>query len=164
MLEKVLKVGDAWIGGLGGDEVGNGGECSLGVQKLSHKGTEFVYLPFAKNGINYVAPGGRDVLSGKFSGCLMGTYKAGAEQRVCHVSTGAGQDCKGAWRAIMDKSANVFQFNPSDHLETGGTAWYGTYGLITNDLQFWAITVGRSGNDLKITGIAKGRGLSPKDV
>ena len=164
MLEKKLKVGDSWIGGLGADENGGGGECSLGVQTLTHDGVEFLYLPFAKNGINYVAPKGRDVLSGKFSGCLMGTYKTGGQQRVCHVSTGQGQDCKAAWHQVMNGATNVFQFRPSDHIETGGIAWYGTFGLITTDLQFLSITVGRVGDDLKISGIAKGRGLSPADV
>jgi hypothetical protein len=164
MLERILKVGDAWLGGLGGDEEGNGGECSLGVQTLQHQGREFIYLPFAKNGINYAPSTGRDVLSGKFSGCIMGSYTTNGQQRVCHVSTGAGQDCKAAWRQIMSRSTNVFQFKPADHIQTGGVAWYGTYGLVTSDLQFWSITVGGPIGAYKITGIEKGRGLSPSDV
>ncbi len=164
MLEKILKVGDSWLNGLGADENGNGAECSLGVQTLTHQGREFLYLPFARNGINFAPSKGRDVLSGKFSGCLMGAYVSGGQQRVCHVSTGAGQDCKAAWRQVMAGATNVFQFKPSDHIQTGGMAWFGTYGLVTSDLQFWAITVGRSGNNLKITGIEKGRGLNPSDI
>ncbi len=169
MLEKLLKVGDPWFGNLEGDQAGAGGECSLGVQTLRAsrgRGTlepldcEFVYLPFAKDGINYVVPQGRDVLSGKFSGCIMASYKADNQVRVCHVSTGDGQDCKAAWTDIANRSANVFQFKPADHIETGGVAWYGTYGLITNELAFYAITVGRDAAGMRITGIKPGRGLN----
>ncbi len=67
MLERMLKVGDAWLGGLGGDEEGNGGECRRSSTRGASSST-----PFAKNGINSVPSTGRDVLSGKFSGCLMG--------------------------------------------------------------------------------------------
>lgn len=165
MLEKVLKVGDPWIAVLPGDVMGAGGECSLGVQTLTHLGREFVYLPFAQNGINYTPSQGRDVVSGKFSGCLMASYNVGGQQRVGHVSTGEGQDCKAAWRTVMNGATNVFQFRPSDHIETGGVAWFGTYGLITSDLHFYAITVGRAKDGtLSITGIVKGRGLNPRDV
>jgi hypothetical protein len=170
MLEKVLNVGDPWAYNLPGDQPGAGGECSLGVQTLQVAGRagasplSFLYLPFALNGINSVVPQGRDVLSGKFSGCIMASYNTGGQSRVCHVSTGAGQDCKDAWRQIMTGATNVFQFKPADHIETGGMAWFGTYGLITSELAFYAITVGRDAGGLRITGIAKGRGLSPTDI
>ena len=142
-------------GTLGG---GAGGECSLGVEDKLLGGSPYWHLPFVQNGINYVSMAGRDVTSYNFTGCIMATYKDGADVRVCHVSTGDGQDCKAAWDLIKGRAVNVFQFKPSDFIEANGAAFLGCYGLITADLQTYSITVVNNavqGGGAKIAAVTK---------
>ena len=120
---------------------GNGTVCSRDVQAATLGTANYKHLPFVVNGINSVDAGGGDVVSYNFSGCIMAAYKVGGAFRVCHVSTGDGQDCKAEWARIKAASSAVFEFKPSDFVETGGAALLGVYGLITADLQTWAITV-----------------------
>ena len=120
---------------------GTGVACSTGVTDQTLGAVHYWHLPFVQNGINYVSTGGRDVTSFNFSGCIMAIYTDGGDTRVCHVSTGDGQDCKDAWGVIKARSRNVFQFKPSDYVETGGQSLLGCYGLVTPDLQTLSITV-----------------------
>src|SRR5882724_5365790 len=117
MLEKALKVGDSAnslpITQLTG---GNGTLCSTGIVPLvGHPGS---YLPFVKNGINWAPAQGEDVISYNFTGCIMAVFTQGGVRKVCHVSTGEGQDCKDAWQAIKAQSSQVFEFKPSDFVDT----------------------------------------------
>ena len=142
MLEKLLTVGapspllvtPSLIGGAGT-------VCTRDVQTRTVGAVTYKHLPFVVNGINSVDAGGLDVVSYNFSGCIMAVYKQGGALRVCHVSTGDGQDCKDEWNRIKAASTSVFEFKPSDFCETGGAALLGVYGLVTADLQTWAITV-----------------------
>ncbi|MEA9787119.1 MULTISPECIES: hypothetical protein [Xanthomonas] len=160
MLEKIIKVGDdaSWLPREEGGQTGSGGLIEL----TTPREVEFAakYLPFIPNAISAVSSGGLDVISYNFSGCLMAVYNAQDGRRmVCHVSTGDGQDCRNAWSQIRSTSTHVFQFRPSEHIETKGSALAGCYGLITNDLQSLAITVvvGRDGRSRSISAIKKMR-------
>lgn len=111
---------------------GTGGFLSAGTQAM-HNNT-MQWLPFAPNGINWVAMQGCDVVSGHFSGCIMATYTEAGVRKVCHVSTGAEYgDCRAAWDAAKVNFTDVFEFRPSDFI--GDTAHTSCYGVITNDLQ-----------------------------
>ena len=141
MLETVLTVGSsaAWLP-TAESKAGAGTLCQNDYKPgiYNKKGK---YLPFAPNGINYVASAGEDVISGKFTGCIMAVFVHKGERRVCHVSTGKGQDCKAKWQEIKAASANVVEFKPSDFIDTGGRALVGCYGLITADGKNYSITV-----------------------
>ena len=138
---------------------GTGAACSSGVTDQTLGGVHYWHLPFVQNGINYVSTQGRDVTSYNFSGCIMAIYTDAGDTRVCHVSTGDGQDCKAAWEVIKSRSKAVFQFKPSDYIETGGQSLLGCYGLITPNLQTLSITVvtDKAGRVNTIANIAKGR-------
>ena len=144
VLERVLQVGNAYAW-MPTDEAGTDGTgtlCSHGVQNgIYNRSHE--YLPFAKNGINSVASQGEDVISYNFTGCIMAVFTHQGVRKVCHVSTGAGQDCKGEWDRVKG-TVNVFEFRPSDFIDTGGGAFACCYGLITSDLQTLAIAMVRS--------------------
>jgi hypothetical protein len=144
MLETILK-GGASADWLPTHEAtaGTGGLCSNNIQNGIHKG-KHKYLPFAKNGINWVASQGEDVLSYNFTGCIMAVFDHGGVRKVCHVSTGDGQDCKAQWDTIKGQSKNVFEFKPSDFIETKGAAFGGCCGLITADLRTYSITLALS--------------------
>jgi len=161
MLEKLLRVGapspllvtPSSIGGAGG-------LCTRDVQTATVGTVTYKHLPFVVNGINSVDAAGCDVVSYNFSGCIMAAYKVGGTFHVCHVSTGDGQDCKDAWNRLKATSNAVFEFKPSDFVETGGAALLGVYGLITADLQTYAITVVQNamqGGGPKIAAITKAR-------
>jgi hypothetical protein len=121
---------------------GAGGLCSSGIAVGNQGGTPYKYLPFAKNGINYASQEGCDVISYNFTGCIMAVFKhKDGTIKVCHVSTGKGQDCKAEWQRIKGESTQVFEFRPSDFVETNGQALSGCYGLITADFKTYAITV-----------------------
>jgi hypothetical protein len=159
MLETTLNVGaPSWLPTAEAGAEGAGGLCSLGVIEGIHNGNH-KYVPFAKNGINWVASQGQDVISYNFTGCIMAAFKYQGVARVCHVSTGAGQDCKARWDEIKAQSANVFEFKPSDFIETNGGAFAGCYGLITSDLRTYAITTVRppTGANVKVASIVAAR-------
>lgn len=146
MLEDVLAVGSdaSWLPTAEGRQ-GTGVLCSSGGLIAIRRTTAYRYLPFAKNGINFVCPNGLDVISFNFTGCIMAAFKhVDGTMKVCHVSTGPGQDCKDEWQRVKTVSTNVFAFRPSDFIETNGQALWGCYGLITADLQTYAITVVRA--------------------
>lgn len=145
MLEDLLKVGSdaSWLPTAEGGKQGTGGECSLGAMDV--KGGK--YLPFVANGINYVESQGKDVISGKFTGCIMAAYNVkGGSRRVCHVSTGNGQDCKSKWEEIKAASSSVTEFKPSDSIDVskfgGGMSLYGCYGIITAEGKCFAVVAG----------------------
>ncbi|SHM62216.1 hypothetical protein [Rhizobacter sp. OV335] len=159
MIEKLLHVGAPSplrvTGTLGG---GTGTVCSRGVEAVTLGTVNYKHLPFVQNGINSVDAGGDDVVSYNFSGCIMAVYKVGGVFKVCHVSTGDGQDCKAEWERIKGTASAVFEFKPADFVDTGGAALKGVYGLITADLQTYAITVVHNtaaGGDAKIAAIKK---------
>jgi hypothetical protein len=142
MLEKLLRAGAPSPLLITASSMGGAGTvCTQAVQVATLGGITYKHLPFVVNGINCVDAGGCDVVSYNFSGCIMAVYKEGGAFRVCHVSTGDGQDCKDEWNRIKGASRSVFEFKPSDFVETGGAALLGVYGLITADLQTYAITV-----------------------
>lgn len=160
MLEKIIKVGDDadWLPTDEGGRQGTGGLIELADTKV----VEFAakYLPFIPNAISAVNSEGLDVISYNFTGCLMSVFSGlNGRRLVCHVSTGEGQDCKDAWSQIRGASANVFEFRPSEYIETMGGSFSGCYGLITTDYQALAITVVRShdGQSRSISAVKKMR-------
>lgn len=78
----------------------------------------FRFLPYVQGAINYCESQGVDVLSGFFSGCIMARYTRNNTWRVCHVSTGAPNDCQDTWLAIKGETAvkQVKEFKPHDHV------------------------------------------------
>ena len=143
MLDQILTPGSSadWLP-IDEAEGGGGKLCSRGAQTgTAPDGAKYKYLPFAANAINSVVQEGMDVISFNFTGCLMTVFKDGGSSKVCHVSTGAGQDCKAEWEKLKKGYTNVFEFRPSDFIETKGGAFFGCYGLITSDLRTYAITV-----------------------
>ena len=141
MIETILKLGSVVDFPIEEAEGGGGKICSRGAKKVTNGSMNYKYLPFSVNAINSVAMEGVDVISYNFTGCLMAAFKEGGTFKVCHVSTGAGQDCKAEWEKLKKGFTNVFEFRPSDFIETKGGAFAGCYGLITSDLRTYAITV-----------------------
>jgi hypothetical protein len=157
MIEKTLKEGTS-TGFLPTREAGQNGMgalCQHGIFPGLSYGAK--YLPFVKNGINWVGSAGSDVISYNFTGCIMATFTYQGIRRVCHVSTGAGQDCKAEWERIKKLSTNVFEFRPSDFIDTKGGAFAGCYGLITADLRTYSITIVRKNAKLTIASIKMAR-------
>jgi len=142
MLEQYTKQGmfASWLPTAEGGTAGTGTELSKGIVEVKgdHK-----YLPFVPNGINFVATTGKDVISYNFTGCTMATYVHNGVRKVCHVSTGKGQDCKAEWDRIKGESTNVKEFKPSDYIKTKGLAFAGCYGIITSDDKCYSVTVVR---------------------
>jgi hypothetical protein len=142
MLENLLRVGAPSPLLVTPSSIGGAGTvCSRDVQVAALGNATYKHLPFIINGINSVDAAGLDVVSDNFSDCIMAVYKVGGVFRVCHVSTGDGRDCRDEWGRIKAGASEVLEFRPSDYVETGGAALLGVYGLVTADLQAWAITV-----------------------
>lgn len=146
MLEKHLQTGMAanWLPTSEGGKGGTGKELSDGV--IHVRDNTALYLPFVANGINYVDSQGKDVISYNFTGCIMATYTVGGARRVCHVSTGGGQDCKAEWDRIKRSATGVIAFRPdlgADIAQLGklGQA-FNCYGLITATGECYSVMVG----------------------
>ncbi|MCA1764263.1 MAG: hypothetical protein ABR574_13685 [Cryomorphaceae bacterium] len=157
MIERTLAEGSSpgWLPTREAGQNGSGTLCQLGILPGLRYGAK--YLPFAKNGINWVESTGVDVISYNFTGCLMASFTYEGVRRVCHVSTGTGQDCKEEWERIKSLSTNVFEFRPSDFIDTKGASLNGCYGLITADLRTYSITVVRRSSGLEIASIKMAR-------
>lgn len=86
----------------------------------THNGNNYFYIPFVPNGINCVdVPniGPFEVLSSLFSGCIMAIIEdRRGIMKVCHVSTGAGQDCKHDWEILKSNARRFIEFKPSDYV------------------------------------------------
>jgi|TARA_R110000868_G_scaffold41978_3_gene142487 hypothetical protein len=99
--------------------------------KKSHR--NFVWLPWMVNAVNFTDQGGKDVLSGRFSGCYMIRYKMpGGSWRVAHVHTPEGID---AWNELaqtpgFEISCGFKPFVAAKAKELGSNAH--TYGIITD--------------------------------
>jgi hypothetical protein len=150
MLENITRPGmdTSWLPVWEDGSPGTGKECSHGALDVNFKGTKGKYLPFVKNGINYVESNGMDVISFNFTGCIMAVYTKGGSRRVCHVSTGSQQDCKGEWEKIKAASKDVKEFKPSDAIDSkklGGAALKGCYGIITAEGKCFAVVVADKG-------------------
>jgi len=149
MLEKYLQKGMAagWLPTHEGGQTGTGGELSVGTKEV--KGGEGIYLPFVANGINYVESQGKDVVSYNFTGCVMAAYTVGGSRRVCHVSTGDGQNCRPAWEQIQKGAKDVIEFQPHKAMDVKALqqvgAKAGCYGLITAEGKCYAATVAADG-------------------
>ncbi|BBO71284.1 hypothetical protein DSCA_52140 [Desulfosarcina alkanivorans] len=151
MLEKKLQKGMTanWLPTHEAGTQGTGKEMSRGSVELP--GGAGIYLPFAANGINCVASQGKDVISYNFTGCIMAAYTQNGSRRVCHVSTGKGQDCKTEWEAIRQASTHVIAFKPHefaniDAIQQAGQA-FNCYGLITAAGECFSIAVGGQMSD-----------------
>ena len=148
MLETLTQRGKdaSWLPVAEGKSAGTGKECSTGIESVK----DHLYLPFVKNGINYVESKGKDVISYNFTGCIMAAYvPKGGSRRVCHVSTGAGQDCKAEWEKMKAGAKDVIEVRPSDHIDGKlfagtGHSLKGCYGIITSDGRCFAVVVGVS--------------------
>lgn len=153
----MLKVGESpgWLPTHEAGQHGSGTLCQIGITNAKYYGAK--YVPFVKNGINWIEQGEYDVISYNFTGCLMAAFTFEKKKRICHVSTGEGQDCLPEWRKIKAKSVNVFEFRPSDFIDAKGGAFNGCYGLITRSLQVYSITIVRGNEGLKIASIVPAR-------
>jgi len=125
MLEAKLGKGMAanWLPTKEAGTAGTGKELSQGSEEVL--GGSGIYLPFAANGINYVESQGKDVISYNFTGCIMAAYTKGGTRRVCHVSTGDGQDCKAEWDSIKGQSSDIVAFKPHLAANIGALAKVG---------------------------------------
>ncbi|MBP5366395.1 MAG: hypothetical protein J6Y82_10845 [Bacteroidales bacterium] len=111
--------------------IGNGGFSSTNIVY----DPRFIYIPFQPNAVNRARVDiNCDIISYNFSGCLMtiwreqdGTVYSG------HVSTGAGQDCTAFWNAQKRLYPFVYEFKPSDYLQSwpAGVTYVGCYGMFT---------------------------------
>lgn len=145
MLEKKLQKGMTanWLPTAEAGVAGTGTEMSAGCVDVDGG----IYLPFAANGINYTESQGKDVISFNFTGCIMATYTTpGGSRRVCHVSTGNGQDCLGEWARIKGASNQVLAFKPHLFADVAAIAQaqqgFYCYGLITATGDCYSIAVG----------------------
>ncbi|MDZ7582713.1 MAG: hypothetical protein U5R30_19550 [Deltaproteobacteria bacterium] len=137
--------------------------CSVGIKREKKsgfsKGTiDYLYLPFRPNGINYCESRDMDVISYPFTGCIMATFTQERVRKVCHVSTGDGQDCKAEWENIKKTASNVMEFKPSDfYVRPHNIALEGIYGLITPDSKCYAITIVRDKDKRFVAGVRECR-------
>lgn len=122
-----------------GGKNGDGTLCQIGISQTLYLGAK--YVPFVPNGINWVAQGNSDVISSRFTGCIMAAFTHEGIRKVCHISTGAGQDCKEEWEKIKSSSFRISEFKPSNYISTGGHAFVNCLGLITLNNRAYAITV-----------------------
>ena len=121
MIEKKIHKGEYLALGNVSQSHGNPGEINVGCEDryiarsewfqhekrrvLRGKLTEpnkqhrnFIWLPYVPGAINYTPSQGKDVLSGKFSGCYMVAYQhVGGDRRVCHIAT---PEAKEAWNDL----------------------------------------------------------------
>lgn len=128
-------------------EGGNNTECNKDVKETKFNSSPVLLLPWVKGGINYTESAGKDVVSGLFTGCIMGVYKRGGVRRVCHVAT---PECKDAWEKLKGETGVevIKEFKPSDHLpdltkkqlEKGGVE---IYGHVTADDKCFAVICSR---------------------
>lgn len=93
--------------------------------------SSFKWLPWVTGQINTTTSGGKDVLSGWFSGCIMARYKDLGAWHVCHVTKMAGTlaDCQNLWTNSKNGFSTVREFKPSNHITSGGLV----LGLVTKD-------------------------------
>jgi hypothetical protein len=76
-------------------------------------GLSYIFLPWNSSGVSQVNSAGVDVISGPFSGCIMGAYHVrGGERYVCHVNKGGANDCSEFWEALKGSDPNSIEFNP----------------------------------------------------
>lgn len=170
MLEKQLKVGDVLLsanigpGSIGASDGGNRLsnekvvdrtmevkrttkiQKSFGLIKWStSKETIFEtgifrWLPYVENRINCTEAGGKDVLSGYFSGCWLSMYTDRGILKVAHVFCDANEtsDTRKQWWSYKSHSyVNlVSEFKPDDY-QRGGDK---TFGLFTADGNRYTIT------------------------
>jgi hypothetical protein len=103
---------------------------------VEHNELTFRWLPWVSGKINYADLGGKDVLSGMFTGCWMVLYKEG-NLRVGHVATqdDAG-DCKATWRGHKASKtvSDVKEFRPDV-----GLAGALNLGLVTSSSSLYKI-------------------------
>ena len=154
MILDTLKEGEPLPLGFPVREAGAYGEgklCQIGISQSLVQGAK--YLPFAPKGINWISQGSSDVISYNFTGCIMAAFTHENIRKVCHVSTGTGQDCKEEWEKIKKASSSVSEFKPSDYIDTKGSAFVGCYGLITRDNHAYSITVVSKGGKKVISKI-----------
>lgn len=142
-----------------GRKTGSGGFSSDDIEDRQFNGESYRYLPFEPRSINWCEADGVDVLSSKFTGCIMAVYTVSGRRRVCHVSTDPVEalDCKTKWNdfkngMVSDRPdpGSVIEFKPSkEELRTeiprGKTkTWIplpDCYGLITRDSACYTITL-----------------------
>jgi hypothetical protein len=120
---------------------GSGGECKIGVEETKIGSSAVLLLPWVGNGINYTESGGKDVLSGPFTGCIMGIYSVGGTRRVCHVAT---PECKDAWERVKTGAKLTKEFKPHEKLpqntkDLGLTGGLVIYGYVTADERYYAV-------------------------
>lgn len=120
---------------------GSGGECKVGIEETKIGSSAVLLLPWVSNGINYTESTGKDVLSGPFTGCIMGVYSVSGSRRVCHVAT---PECKAAWDKVKSGAALTKEFKPHESLPSpkdlgplnGGLV---IYGYVTGDEHYYAV-------------------------
>jgi hypothetical protein len=84
------------------------------IVTVEHNELNFRWLPWVSGKINYADLGGKDVLSGMFTGCWMVLYKQG-NFRVGHVATQTDDmDCKPFWRQhkVLPNVTDIKEFRP----------------------------------------------------
>lgn len=110
----------------------------------SHR--NFIWLPWANGGINYVESNGKDVLSGPFSGCYMIRYKhANGAWRVAHVDMPKG---RAAWEQMAGENGFVIDcgfkpFRATTARKIAETAYEKTFGLVTGNGQCYRIVASK---------------------
>jgi hypothetical protein len=130
MLENILTEGTvaSWIKDLkleSGEQCyhwkGKSKRCCYGKQQIKvsdGKGNtvKALWLPYVPKMVNQCGSEGLDVISGPFTGCIMGAYDNEFGMRVvCHVATGTGcEGSKDEWKTIAENSSYVVAFQPSN--------------------------------------------------
>ena len=59
-----------------------------------------------------------EIVSSRFSGCLMVAWEDAEGLFIGHVHTGDSHDCKEKWNERKEGSYRSFQFKPFDHVPT----------------------------------------------
>lgn len=81
----------------------------------------FSYIPYVPCNVNclYIKESETpEIISSKFTGCLMVAWEDENGLYVGHVHAGGQYDCKGIWREKAANSYRSFQFRPSDAIPT----------------------------------------------
>lgn len=148
-------------------------EINKGVREHVFKASLFskckaLWLPYVPNGINYTDVRGMDVISGPFSGCIMGLYFYKGTRRVCHVATGENGDLRPVWTNLKKNKDYVMTQEFLPHNVTMGV--YGKkmkgnayfLGAITADGRLYTFLVTASGKKQRGTTINAGGFRVPK--
>lgn len=109
---------------------------SVDIKTYERLGFSYVpYVPWNVNRINMYEAEPSEVISSRFSGCLMTAWQDSEGLFVGHVHAGDPHDCKKKWAEKRDAAMRSFEFQPFKAVptQTDGRQPLNCYGFIEFD-------------------------------